>query len=376
MKKVARNIILLVTVLILALSLAACSGLQRRKRESGRKRYGRWHDRGSERRFQKSLWKTYDVESVTFHKSTDGAALSLEDAIDKVFESVVVVKTDLSGGTGWGSGILLDMDVVYQDASVNRNDFVYILTCHHVIEDGLKVTVYLAQVRRAPRDLRVRDVRVLGHAGRRGQIVRRGSAPHRSHQQQLRFKRDASSSRRRSTTAILPSGWDVFAVGNPTGYLPGTVTKGIVSYINREVSVEDIGTMTLIQVDAAINHGNSGGGLFNLAGELIGVVNSGADDYQGLNFAIPIFGANGAEAVAESLVMTSSDDNYGYMQGRWKFGATFSVASDRYGSYVQISAITEGGTLAKAGAKNGDILVSLSGEKNGKSYQLDNITSL
>ena len=74
--------------------------------------------------------------------------------------------------------------------------------------------------------------------------------------------------------------------------------------------------------------------------------------------------------------MTSSDDNYGYMQGRWKFGATFSVASDRYGSYVQISAITEGGTLAKAGAKNGDILVSLSGEKNGKSYQLDNITSL
>lgn len=174
----------------------------------------------------------------------------------------------------------------------------------------------------------------------------------------------------------LTVGQDVFAVGNPTGYLPGTVTKGIVSYINREVSVEDIGTMTLIQVDAAINHGNSGGGLFNLAGELIGVVNSGADDYQGLNFAIPIFGANGAEAVAESLVMTSSDDNYGYMQGRWKFGATFSVASDRYGSYVQISAITEGGTLAKAGAKNGDILVSLSGEKNGKSYQLDNITSL
>ena len=174
----------------------------------------------------------------------------------------------------------------------------------------------------------------------------------------------------------LTVGQDVFAVGNPTGYLPGTVTKGIVSYINREVSVEDIGTMTLIQVDAAINHGNSGGGLFNRAGELIGVVNSGADDYQGLNFAIPIFGANGAEAVAESLVMTSSDDNYGYMQGRWKFGATFSVASDRYGSYVQISAITEGGTLAKAGAKNGDILVSLSGEKNGKSYQLDNITSL
>ena len=383
MKKVARNIILLVTVLILALSLAACSGCNVVSVNPG----GNGTGGGTivdPSGVSKNLGKTYDVESVTFHKSTDGAALSLEDAIDKVFESVVVVKTDLSGGTGWGSGILLDMDVVYQDASVNRNDFVYILTCHHVIEDGLKVTVYLPKYDEL---LGTYEYETYAFSGT---LVGGGAfAPFILTVDRLGWVcylldltnnsyglSESELVKAQINDGDLTVGQDVFAVGNPTGYLPGTVTKGIVSYINREVSVEDIGTMTLIQVDAAINHGNSGGGLFNLAGELIGVVNSGADDYQGLNFAIPIFGANGAEAVAESLVMTSSDDNYGYMQGRWKFGATFSVASDRYGSYVQISAITEGGTLAKAGAKNGDILVSLSGEKNGKSYQLDNITSL
>ena len=374
MKKVARNIILLVTVLILALSLAACSGCNVVSVNPG----GNGTGGGpivDPSGVSKNLGKTYDVESVTFHKSTDGAALSLEDAIDKVFESVVVVKTDLSGGTGWGSGILLDMDVVYQDASVNRNDFVYILTCHHVIEDGLKVTVYLPKYDELLGTYEYETYAFSGTLVGGDKLsdvaVLRIDLTNNSY-----GLSESELVKAQINDGDLTVGQDVFAVGNPTGYLPGTVTKGIVSYINREVSVEDIGTMTLIQVDAAINHGNSGGGLFNLAGELIGVVNSGADDYQGLNFAIPIFGANGAEAVAESLVMTSSDDNYGYMQGRWKFGATFSVASDRYGSYVQISAITEGGTLAKAGAKNGDILVSLSGEKNGKSYQLDNITSL
>lgn len=374
MKKVARNIILLVTALILALSLAACSGCNVVSVNPG----GNGTGGGTivdPSGVSKNLGKTYDVESVTFHKSTDGAALSLEDAIDKVFESVVVVKTDLSGGTGWGSGILLDMDVVYQDASVNRNDFAYILTCHHVIEDGLKVTVYLPKYDELLGTYEYETYAFSGTLVGGDKLsdvaVLRIDLTNNSY-----GLSESELVKAQINDGDLTVGQDVFAVGNPTGYLPGTVTKGIVSYINREVSVEDIGTMTLIQVDAAINHGNSGGGLFNLAGELIGVVNSGADDYQGLNFAIPIFGANGAEAVAESLVMTSSDDNYGYMQGRWKFGATFSVASDRYGSYVQISAITEGGTLAKAGAKNGDILVSLSGEKYGKSYQLDNITSL
>ena len=84
-------------------------------------------------------------------------------------------------------------------------------------------------------------------------------------------------------------GSDVLAIGNPLGYLGGTVTKGIVSALNRDVTVEER-KMTLIQTDAAINGGNSGGGLFDAqTGALIGIVNAGykSSAAQGLSFAIP-----------------------------------------------------------------------------------------
>lgn len=234
----------------------------------------------------KNLGKTYDVESVTFHKSTDGAALSLEDAIDKVFESVVVVKTDLSGGTGWGAAFCWTWT---SSIRTLRSTARFRIHSHPVITSsrtGLKVTVYLPKYDELLGTYEYVTYAFSATHGRRGQIVRRAV---------LRIDLTNNSYGLSESELVkaqindgdLTVGQDVFAVGNPTGYLPGTVTKGIVSYINREVSVEDIGTMTLIQVDAAINHGNSGGGLFNLAGELIGVVNSGADDYQGLNFAFP-----------------------------------------------------------------------------------------
>ena len=84
-------------------------------------------------------------------------------------------------------------------------------------------------------------------------------------------------------------GDSVVAIGNPLGELGGTVTHGIISATQRAIQV-DGATMTLIQTDAAINAGNSGGGLFNLAGELIGVVNAkiSAEGVEGLGFAIPI----------------------------------------------------------------------------------------
>lgn len=84
-------------------------------------------------------------------------------------------------------------------------------------------------------------------------------------------------------------GEEVIAIGNPLGELGGTVTNGIISATEREVSVDGV-KMKLLQTNAAINSGNSGGGLFNLAGELIGVVNAkySASGVEGLGFAIPI----------------------------------------------------------------------------------------
>ncbi|MBQ2862637.1 MAG: trypsin-like peptidase domain-containing protein, partial [Clostridia bacterium] len=94
-------------------------------------------------------------------------------------------------------------------------------------------------------------------------------------------------------SSAIKLGEAVIAIGNPLGSLGGTVTDGIISALDREVTI-DGQEMRLLQTNAAVNPGNSGGGLFNMAGELIGVVNakssssnSGAT-IEGLGFAIPI----------------------------------------------------------------------------------------
>lgn len=120
-------------------------------------------------------------------------------------------------------------------------------------------------------------------------------------------------------------GEQVLAVGNPLGELGGTVTSGIVSATNREISVEN-NKMTLIQIDAAINPGNSGGGLFNTKGELIGIVNAKTTDVtvEGLGFAIPV---NEAVSVAEEL------DEHGYVTGRTHIGISLTDVTDSFTAY-------------------------------------------
>ncbi len=116
----------------------------------------------------------------------------------------------------------------------------------------------------------------------------------------------------------LKVGEEVVAVGNPLGEFGGSVTNGIISGLSRSVNID--GTeMTLIQTNAAVNPGNSGGGLFNLYGELIGIVNakssssSSGTAVEGIGFAIPV---NTASEVATELV------NYGYVRGRVNIGIT------------------------------------------------------
>lgn len=119
---------------------------------------------------------------------------------------------------------------------------------------------------------------------------------------------------------VLRVGQQVVAVGNPLGSLGGTVTTGIISALDREVTVEGK-KMNLLQTDTAVNPGNSGGGLFNLKGELIGVVNakSSGSDVEGLGFAIPA--ATAAKTVSELI-------EYGYVKGRVDLGLVLIDISD------------------------------------------------
>ncbi len=149
---------------------------------------------------------------------------------------------------------------------------------------------------------------------------------------------------------------DVIVIGNPLGSLGGTVTSGIISALDRQITVEGE-SMTLLQTNAAVNPGNSGGGMFNLRGELVGIVNakSTGEDVEGLGFAIPI---DTAYNVFNQLV------EYGYVRGRVDHGLDLVDINDlfmasayrvnSFGVYVLESKFSKD-------IRNGDRIVSVNG---------------
>ena len=155
----------------------------------------------------------------------------------------------------------------------------------------------------------------------------------------------------------LAVGQEVLAVGNPLGTLGGTVTNGIISALNRSINVEGQ-TMTLIQHSAQVSPGNSGGGLFNMNGELVGIVNakSGDSEAEGIGFAIPV---NTAKEVAQELISN------GYVSGRPALGVSVisgDTAMQYFGtSGVYVVEVVEGGAAASAGLQYGDRIVSMDG---------------
>ncbi|MEG3073434.1 MAG: trypsin-like peptidase domain-containing protein [Ruthenibacterium sp.] len=159
----------------------------------------------------------------------------------------------------------------------------------------------------------------------------------------------------------LSVGEFTLAVGNPLGRLGGTVTDGIISALNRDITI-DSQTMNLMQTNAAVSPGNSGGGLFNARGELIGIVNakSGGDGTEGLGFAIPI---NTAMNVVNELKTN------GYVTGRPVMGITVIAIDDlqtamQYGvsnTGVYVQSVSENSPAEKAGIEVGDLFISVDG---------------
>ena len=161
----------------------------------------------------------------------------------------------------------------------------------------------------------------------------------------------------------------VVAIGNPLGTLSGTATEGIVSALEREITV-DGKQMTLIQTSASINPGNSGGGLFDQYGNLIGIVvaKSSGSDVEGLGFAIP---CDKVSTVAKSLIEN------GYVEGRPQAGIIIIDLTDpnnamQYGATITGVYIKEvtGKNAKKAGLKSGDLIYYLDDTKITGSAQL------
>ncbi|MBQ8687194.1 MAG: trypsin-like peptidase domain-containing protein [Ruminococcus sp.] len=159
----------------------------------------------------------------------------------------------------------------------------------------------------------------------------------------------------------------VVAIGNPLGLeLQNTVTCGIISAMNREITINDK-EMTLIQTDTAINSGNSGGPLINSAGQVIGInsakmsssYSSTSATIEGIGFAIPI---TEAKEIVDDLI------TYGYVTGRPQLGITCQDVSEAVsqaynipvGSYI--ISITEGGAADKAGLQIQDVIIAIDGQ--------------
>lgn len=162
-------------------------------------------------------------------------------------------------------------------------------------------------------------------------------------------------------------GESAVVIGNALGY-GQSVTTGVISALSREVQLEDESgntvTSTLMQTDAAVNPGNSGGALLNMNGEVIGIVSAKYSDtkVEGMGYAIPMSTAKDIiETIINQEVVSNDEASYLGIAG-------VDVASDVSKQYdmpsgVYITRVASNSAASKAGIKKGDIIVSFNGKK-------------
>lgn len=253
-----------------------------------------------------------------------GPVLTTQEVYAQVNPSVVTVIAQLGeDGASVGTGVIFTSDG-------------YILTNYHVLEGGIDCTVALST----------------GHSYEARYVA--GDAE--NDLAVLKVDLTGLPAAEFGDSEELVVGDTVYAIGNPLGYeLRGTLTDGIVSAINRDVWV-DGRTMNLIQTNAALNTGNSGGPLINVYGQVVGIntikMTSSYSNVEGLGFAIP-------SATIRSLVNDLLA--YGEAQPEPVLGVTVlslgtQLAEDLWG--IEVQEVTPGSAAAQAGIQPGDYVVA------------------
>jgi len=151
----------------------------------------------------------------------------------------------------------------------------------------------------------------------------------------------------------LMVGETVIAIGNPFGY-QNTVTAGVISAVARDIQVsDDFWLRGLIQTDAAINRGNSGGPLLNINGELIGITTAVRPDAQNIGFAIPV------DTIADNLTQMLMPERLRRVQLGLEMGRMKSLAQL---TGLEVRDVVKDSPAQKQGIKKGDIILKLDGE--------------
>ncbi len=279
-----------------------------------------------------------NIKTTTVEEESD-----LKTAINNVYEATVYINVSSRIGSSSGSGFIYKKD----------DDYGYILTNYHVIKDGTKYLVTLTDNTEVEATLisgdEYYDIAIL--------------------------KIDADKVKKVATlgnSSNLELGDTVFTVGAPFGkeYM-GTITKGIVSGVNRMLSSEGSGSYLteVIQTDASINSGNSGGPICNIKGEVVGITSSKlmGNGIEGMGFAIPI---NSIIPIIDSIengkkierpylgIQLVNLTNTFMLQYYYGIKINDDVEFGAVISYVE-----EGKSADEAGLELGDVIVDMDGEK-------------
>lgn len=276
---------------------------------------------------EKTAGKTKDFPTLEQLAAPENA-MALPDIYDKVSPSVVGVSCARTAGTATGTGIIISKDG-------------YIITNAHVLKNAVEITI-------VDNNLNEYMAELIGSDAQTDLAV-------------LKISGNGFISCEFGRSADLRIGELSIVIGNPLGFdLYGTMTTGIISGLNRTVTIGD-NTMTLIQTQASINKGNSGGPLINCYGQIIGITSAKVDSAygEGLGFAIPI---------DEALPIINDLMEYGYVTGRPMIGfsgeniTAFIAMYYRLPQGALVRFVTPDSGAEKAGLRSNDIIIGMNGE--------------
>lgn len=259
---------------------------------------------------------------------TEGG-LSLQEIYERNIKSVVSINAILTGGSSTGTGVILTEDG-------------YIVTNAHVVENAAAISVQLT-------DQDIFQAQVIGTDELSDLAV-------------LKISASGLTPAQFGDSSSLRVGDTVVAIGDPLGVeFRGTYTDGIISGIDRDVDM-DGRTMTLLQTNAALNSGNSGGPLINCYGQVIGIntmkIGAFTDKagVEGLGFAIP---STTVKTIVDQLI------SQGYVSGRPTLGISGEGLSSFYQHYYRMPAglyitqVSQSSEAYEKGVEEGDLLLSI-----------------
>jgi len=264
--------------------------------------------------------------------SDEDGALSLQEIYRRCIGSVVSIVTVTPSGKASGTGIIMSEDG-------------YVITNHHVIESAQAVSVLTS-------DNQEYAASVVGSDETSDLAV-------------LKVEAEGLQAAEFGDSSVLQVGDSVAAIGDPLGTaLRGTMTDGIISAINRDLTVNDR-TMSLIQTNAALNNGNSGGPLINCYGQVIGINTMKMSNFyslsttvEGIGFAIPI---DTAKPIIDELI------EKGYVSGRPAIGIDGETLPATYRIYyrlpqgIYVTRVYRNSDAAAKGVSEGDIITAING---------------